>query len=259
MEVTPYRRTAIPEAHMHMTPTVHRCPRCGFRGDGVPYFRRPSHVALLAGVGLFTYGIGGLVYWMVKRNHLVCANCGLGWEHSGSPRGAFAAGGESPFSSRSEPEPPLPAGGLGRRLFGGALGLLSVLLLTIGIVEVEAPLMVVGAVMGMAGSGTFLWGWRALQARRQALLTAMQRKVLLLAGRRGGALTVTEVAAELSLSINAAERILIAMEDGLRVRSEVTDEGIVLYEFPELQRPRAVGPRPSPHGDPLLPPPPPGA
>lgn len=244
---------------MLTTPSVHRCPRCGFRGDGVPYFRRPAHVALLAGVGLFTYGIGGLVYWMVKRNHLVCANCGLGWEHAGQSRGAFGAGSEEPFSRRTEPDPPLPGGGLGRRLLGGALGVVSLLLLTVGIVEFEAAAVAVGAVMGVVGSGTFLWGWKALQARRQALLTAMQRRVLLLAGRREGALTVTEVAAELNLSMPAAEKVLIAMEDGLRVRSDVTQEGIVLYEFPELQRPRSLPGRPAEGTREDRLPPPPGA
>lgn len=240
---------------MHMTQPVQRCPRCGFRGDGIPYFRRPAHMALLAGVGLFTYAIGGIVYWLVKRNHLVCANCGLGWEKAGPSLGAFGAGAEAPFPQRSEPEPPLPGGGLGRRILGAAVGLLALVLVTVGIVELEAAAIGAGAVTGLAGGGTFMWGWRALQARRQALVTAMQRKVILLAGRRGGSLTVTEAAAELNLSIQAAERILIAMEDGLRVRSEVTEEGIVLYDFPELRRsrPQVAAPR---NGSELLPPPP---
>ena len=29
----------------------------------------------------------------------------------------------------------------------------------------------------------------------------------------------------------AAERVVIGMEDGFRVRSEVTEEGLLLYEF----------------------------
>ena len=62
-----------------------------------------------------------------------------------------------------------------------------------------------------------------------------------LADRKGGSLTVTEVAAELNLSLPAAERVLIAMDDGLRVRSDITDEGLILYEFPELQHRRQLG------------------
>lgn len=244
---------------MHLSHPIQRCPRCGFRGEGVPYFRRPGHVALLAGLGLLTYGVGGLVYWLVKRNHLVCARCGLGWEQAhradgfppvlqGSPAGALVA----------PPEPPLPRSGLGRRVVGAILGLGAVLLITMGLVELEYSAVAVGGVVGVAAGGSFLWGWTALQERRKALLMRLQRKVLLLAERRGGVLTVTEVAAELDLSIPAAERVLITMDDGFRVRSEVTDEGIVLYEFPELRHRRGLRATSRPE-DPGLPPPPPGA
>ena len=33
----------------------------------------------------------------------------------------------------------------------------------------------------------------------------------------------------------AAEEVLDSMDDGLRVRSEVTNEGIIVYDFPELR------------------------
>ena len=63
----------------------------------------------------------------------------------------------------------------------------------------------------------------------------LQRRVLLHATEQGGTLTVTEVAASLDLSLAAAEGVLDSMDDGLRVRSEVTNEGIIVYEFPELR------------------------
>ncbi|MGY8779771.1 MAG: hypothetical protein ACKVIN_16825, partial [Longimicrobiales bacterium] len=59
---------------------VCRCPRCSYQGEGLPYFRRAGHVGLLLGASLFTYGFGGLVYWLARRKHLVCPRCGLGWE-----------------------------------------------------------------------------------------------------------------------------------------------------------------------------------
>ena len=59
--------------------------------------------------------------------------------------------------------------------------------------------------------------------------------MLRLAARRGGSLTVTEVASELSLSLPAAEKVLIELDDGFRVRSEITEDGILLYEFPEVR------------------------
>ena len=88
--------------------------------------------------------------------------------------------------------------------------------------------------MGMSGSGLFMWGWRALQERRQSVLQALNRKVLMLATRRGGVLTVTEVAAELDLSLEAAEKLMIGMDDGFRVRSDISNEGVLYYEFPEV-------------------------
>jgi len=39
----------------------------------------------------------------------------------------------------------------------------------------------------------------------------------------------------LDVSLAAAEEVLDSMDDGLRVRSEVTNEGIIVYEFPELR------------------------
>ena len=66
-------------------------------------------------------------------------------------------------------------------------------------------------------------------------MTRLQRRVLLLATEKEGTLTVTEVAASLDLSLSAAEGVLDGMDDGLRVRSDVTDEGIIVYEFPELR------------------------
>lgn len=221
-----------------MSGSVRRCPRCGFRGDGIPYFRRPSHVALLAGVGLFTYGIGGVIYWMVKRNHLVCANCGLGWEHAllGKPREGSGDRVALARVEMSASPPPLPRGGLVRRVLGLGAAALSVVLVTVGVASLEVGAVVAGGIVGLAGGGLFLWGQKAVQARRQALLTGLQQQVLLLASERGGTLTVTEVAAALSTTMQAAERVLITMDDGFRVRSEITDEGIVLYEFPELQR-----------------------
>jgi hypothetical protein len=52
---------------------------------------------------------------------------------------------------------------------------------------------------------------------------------------------VTDVAAEMNLSLPAAEKILISMDDGFRVRSEISDDGVLFYEFPELLHRRELG------------------
>ena len=61
-----------------------------------------------------------------------------------------------------------------------------------------------------------------------------QLAVLRLAAEDDGQLTVTEVAARLGWSIDDAAATLRSLDDGLRVTSTVTDEGIMLYEFREL-------------------------
>ncbi len=216
---------------------VQQCPRCGYLGHGVGYFSRTGHVGLLIGVSLFTYGLGGLVYWLARRKNFICPNCGLGWEHASRAP-------DRPRRTDLVPESdvPLPSSGIKRRVLGSMLILLASFLIMMGIIEFEAAAIVVGSVAGAAGSGTFFWGWKALQDRRQALTTGMQRRVLRLATRKGGTLTVTEVAADLNLSMSAAEKLLIGMDDGFRVRSEITPEGILLYEFPEVQHRRELGP-----------------
>ena len=210
---------------------LQRCPRCGYRGEGISYFSRPGHVGLLIGVSLFTYGIGGLVYWLARRRHRICPNCGLGWEYANREVGGVPS--RESFPGSSAPEK-LPSGGTKRRFLGSAMVLLASFLIMMGILEFEAALIVIGSVFGAGGSGTFFWGWKALQERRQAVTTGMQREILRLADGRGGTLTVTEVAASLNLSLSAAEKLLVAMDDGFRVRSEITDEGVIVYEFPEV-------------------------
>lgn len=213
--------------------SLKRCPRCGYRGEGIPYFRRAGHVGLLIGVSLFTYGLGGLVYWLARRRYWVCPGCGLGWEHA---RAAREWGEPAPVTQwgGGEEGEGLPRGGMGRRVLGVTMIVLAVFLIVLGIAEGEIEAVVSGSFVGAAGSGGFWWGWKALQGRRRALLQRLQNRVLHLATERGGTLTVTEVAAAMNMPLPAAEKVLISMDDGFRVRSDITREGVLLYEFPEV-------------------------
>lgn len=199
----------------------------------MPYFRRTGHIGLLVGVSILTYGFGGLVYWLARRKHLICPRCGLGWENASR---ALAVTGPEPEQRMIEGEPrePLPSSGMKRRVLGTAMVLLASLLVLIGFVEWEMAAVAVGAVLGGGGSMTFYWGWKGLQDRRDAIMKGIQRKVLKLASARGGTLTVTEVAADLNLELSAAEKILTSMDDGFRVRSDISPEGVLYYEFPEI-------------------------
>jgi hypothetical protein len=236
------------------------CPSCGFRGEGIPYFRRAGNLALLAAATLFTYGIGGVAYWFFKRSDRVCPSCGLGWDRSrplgegavmdgllgpsgdggtgalrhlrpsgGPPSAAEAASGSGLAAAG------LPSGGGFRRFTGVAMALVGLLLLALGIGTLEVVPAIVGGVIGLSGAATFGWGWRALQVRRQALLQRMQREVLRIARVRGGTLTATQVAADMDLSLPAAERILLSLDDGFRITSDITEEGILYFDFRELR------------------------
>ena len=213
---------------------VRRCPRCSYQGEGISYFRRAGHVGMLVGVSLFTYGFGGLVYWLARRKHLICPRCGLGWEHASR---ALSITGPEPEMRmiEAEPEERLPGGGTKRRVAGTLMVLLASLMVLIGFVEFEMVAVAMGSVMGAGGSLAYYWGWRGQQARREAIMQGLQRKILRLAQMKGGTLTVTEVAADMNISLSAAEKILTSMDDGFRVRSEISREGVLYYEFPEVR------------------------
>ena len=225
---------------------VRSCPRCGHVGTGVKHFQRLSHVALLLGLSVFTwftFGLGGLAYYAVRRKRMICAECGLGWEHAripgpgvagqpalADPAGTNLVGGGTEFGAGG----PLPRAGVGRRVLGVAVILFAALMVTVGVADAAVEAVVFGTVAGALGTGTLWWGIQARETRRRAIMARLQRRVLLLATEKGGTLTVTGVAASLNLSLSAAEEVLDRMDDGLRVRSEVTNEGIIVYEFPEL-------------------------
>lgn len=206
----------------------------------MPYFRRAGHVGLLVGASLFTYGFGGLVYWLARRKHLVCPRCGLGWENASR---ALAVAGSEPEQRliEAEPDQKLPSAGLKRRILGTTMVLAASLLVLIGFVEWEMAAVAVGSVMGGGGSLTFYWGWQGLQDRRRAIMQGLQRKILRLASARGGRLTVTEVAADLNLALPAAERIMEEMDDGFRVRSDISNDGVLFYDFPEIRHRDELG------------------
>lgn len=206
----------------------------------MPYFRRAGHVGLLIAASFF-YAIPGIVYWLARRKHLICPRCGLDWEHSSRALAVVGPDAERRYIEE-EPDEPLPSAGVKRRIAGVTMVLLASLLVLIGFVEWEMAAVAVGSVIGGGGSLTFYWGWQGLQERRRALMQGLQRKILKLAAMKGGTLTVTQVAADLNLAIPAAEKILNEMDDGFRVRSDISSEGVIYYEFPELLHRKELGP-----------------
>ena len=88
-------------------------------------------------------------------------------------------------------------------------------------------------------------GGRAAERERtpseEGLRPSMQSRVYRLAARLGGRLTVSDVVIDVGLAAGDAERLLDAMVDGLRVRMEITESGVTVYEFPEIRSAESFG------------------
>lgn len=85
--------------------------------------------------------------------------------------------------------------------------------------------------------------WRSMEKEDLAVeehqqsqeeLAQLQHEVIALAFEHDGVLTVTDVVADLNYTIGLAEQVLSSLEDGVRITSNVTDEGLIVYEFREV-------------------------
>lgn len=230
---------AVASAGPGVPVAVVTCPRCGFQGPSVSYFSQGGHVGILLLLALMTspfMAAGGILYYLLRHNHRSCARCGetLGGREVLALQSS-AGGAPLPAGVAAEADLPEDVGG-GRGFTVGAwfFFALTAMFLMIGMAEAEFALFVMGAFSGAAGAGLLTAGKRSREERRQALLVALQQPVLRLAGERNGRLTVTEVASALNWPMRRAEKVLNSLEDGLRVASDVTSEGVIVYEFREL-------------------------
>lgn len=212
----------------------------------MPYFSRGSHMAALVGTTVLTagaMGMGGLVYYLVRREHKVCPRCGRGWGYRGQT--ALVRTG-----SRGSPALPGRSREARQRGFSMFLFLFAAAAVAGAAFSGEIALVLVAM---LAAAGGFLLqrsADREREERRAALISTLQLPVLKLAASRGGRLTVTEVAAELEWTLPRAEKVLQSLDDGYRVSSEVTDEGVIVYEFRELLL--SADPEPDPRLNPPM-------
>lgn len=204
----------------------HTCPRCGYVGEGVSYFSKGSHIAGLVALGMISWLVFSLVYYISFHNHTICPRCGKDWGNQKDyPR--IGSGGA---------QPALASSGRGSMANGFSIALFVfaafLMMAAVGGGELAPAMFALAAAGGGAGLQTVARKER--EARRAALLSNLQMPVLALAAQRRGRLTVTETAAALGWPLPRAEKVLNSLEDGLRVNSEVTDEGVIVYEFREL-------------------------
>ncbi|MBW3571490.1 MAG: LITAF-like zinc ribbon domain-containing protein [Gemmatimonadetes bacterium] len=232
----------VPEGAGFGTPVAQlTCPNCGFQGEGVSYFSQggPIMIALLlAALTIFPFmGVGGLIYYLMRYDHRACPRCGTSWGKRAERARALAAGlhlNEAPALSPPPRQAEMSEDARGLRIAAWILFAFAAVLMipVLGEGALEALFFVAAS----AGGGALLWkkANSAREERRAALLVALQHPVLQLASQRNGVLTVTDVAAALSWPMPRAEKVLNSLEDGLRVASTVSDEGVIVYEFREL-------------------------
>lgn len=237
--VAPRASLAAPDPHglsapaWAAAPVIRSCPRCGYRGEGITYFSRGSHMAGLVIATVLTagaMGAGGLVYYLLRRDHQACPRCGRAWGRGGE-RALVRASPSHPAAAGSGPviRTGNVAAGWSILLF-----VMAAMLIVVGVVELEMIPLAAGLVSGAGATLLHRSATRARAERRAALISSLQLPVLQLAAQRGGRLTVTEVAAELGWTLPRSEKVLQSLDDGLRVDSEVTDEGVIVYRFREL-------------------------
>ncbi|MDB4948088.1 MAG: hypothetical protein JWM27_737 [Gemmatimonadetes bacterium] len=216
---------------------VGTCPRCGYSGQGYGYFTRGANVGKLVGVTVITgtlLGVGGLAYYLMRKDHRICPACNFKWGPYGQRAVALAEHGGQPLAERGN------AGGVSpwaeRRRHRGSIALyvFAVMMMTVALANAEFVPFVFGAMAAVGGFFLQRSAETARETRREQLIAALQPDVLRLAAQRQGKLTVTEVASSLNWALPRAEKVLNSLDDGLRVRSDVTDEGVIVYEFPEV-------------------------
>ncbi|HET7230654.1 MAG TPA: hypothetical protein VFJ16_11670 [Longimicrobium sp.] len=226
--------TAAAVGPMYAAAQVQVCPRCGYRGIGSSYFSKGTHVALLVGSALaFFPAAAG--YVILRHNHRVCPACGLGWGAHGTRALTLLPGTNSALRTSDVVLPTAEAGGGAKRGFSIALLIFGAMMMVGGLAGMEfAPIMF--GMLALGGSGLL---WKKQQSdreeRRDAIIQSLQLPVLQLAGRKGGRLTVTDVATELGWPMVRAEKVLNSLDDGMRVMSDITDEGVIVYDFLEIR------------------------
>jgi hypothetical protein len=62
----------------------------------------------------------------------------------------------------------------------------------------------------------------------------IENRIFRIAFKHAGRLTISDIVLETDLGVQEAEKVINGMVDGTHVRMEVEDNGLVVYEFPEI-------------------------
>jgi hypothetical protein len=135
------------------------------------------------------------------------------------------------------------------RLIGGSTLLLLSLFMLLGFLRSDATLAAPTTIMALlisvglpaAGGVALLAGRlgyrrRLSQRKEQLRQQTLDAEILRIAERHGGKITVVEVVRELAVTSDAAKQALDALHERELAEIEITDSGVLVYAFHDLQR-----------------------
>lgn len=123
--------------------------------------------------------------------------------------------------------------GRGKRIWGIVLVAFAAFMLIGFVQDPDLAGALIVAFFAAGGGLLYRAGKADAEHARAATLGRMQIPVLDLA-QEDGRLTATEVASRLGWTIPQAKAVLDSLEDGLRVWSVPSEEGVMVYEFREV-------------------------
>jgi hypothetical protein len=211
---------------------VQVCPRCGYRGVSSSYFSQGGHIAALV-VSAVMFFPAAIAYLVLRGNHRACPACGYGWGAHGVRALSLMPNAATPMPALNEPA--LPVAGSAKKGWGIALLVFAGILMAGGLANLEAGPIIFGMLFAFFGGFLVKRAKTQREERRDAILQSLQLPVMQLAARKGGRLTVTDVATEMAWPMARAEKVLNSMDDGLRVMSDITDDGVIVYDFVEIR------------------------
>lgn len=228
------------------------CHRCGETLPPDSYFSRGLNVAKLVALLPITF-ILPILFFFLRKDRMVCGNCrrllpasaptallpAFQADASGALVPTMATG--SALALTSPQSQQMEAASRSAKARGIFLSI-AAMPLSLPVVAFVgdmgwAELSVVGlpGALVMTAAVTSLRRASRLQRRaRETEAKHLRQKVLSLAQYHKGRLSVSQVAASLGFDFAEAEQVLDGMVDGRHVDVEVTDDGRMVYVFPDL-------------------------
>lgn len=230
---------------------VATCHRCGETLSPDSYFSRGLNVAKLVALLPINF-ILPILFFFLRKDRLVCGNCRKLLPATAilpllpampeGPGSALVLSGDVTALALSSPEGQQLAKASRGAKASGVLFAMFAMPLSLPVFAFLgslgwAEMAVVGLPGGLLLAGSVNAFRRASMLARRARESEskhMRRQIVALAQRHQGRINVAQVAATLGCDFKDAEALLDAMIDGRHVDVEVTDDGRLVYVFPDL-------------------------